>query len=413
MIITLIAMTQKYTFAIVFLSIAAGFFGGIFSVKYVYQPQANENGTTFTETVRVVEESEITDAIEEVTPAVVSIVALKDVPVNYYYRTDDNLSNPFISPFFDNNFNTDLDGVEYEYQEVSGGTGFIVREDGLIITNRHVVQDEEADYRVVLSDGTEYEAEVVSRDPFDDVAVVQIVAEEGTEFEYVEFGNSDDLKIGQKVVAIGNALAQYDNTATEGIISAKGRDVAAYDESAGLTRNLSGLLQTDAAINFGNSGGPLINLEGKVIGMNTAVANYANGIGFAIPSGDLMPIIESVEEYGEIVRPVLGVRFLMLSQSEAKEISEELDGGALLVANELSGVSSIIEGGAADEAGIEDLDVILAVDGEEINLDNPLHKVVRSYKPGDKITILLWRDGEQLELEVTLKSSKDSESLAE
>ena len=254
---------------------------------------------------------------------------------------------------------------------------------------------------------------MVSRDPFDDVAVVQIVAEEGTEFEYVEFGNSDDLKIGQKVVAIGNALAQYDNTATEGIISAKGRDVAAYDESAGLTRNLSGLLQTDAAINFGNSGGPLINLEGKVIGMNTAVANYANGIGFAIPSGDLMPIIESVEEYGEIVRPVLGVRFLMLSQSEAKEISEELDGGALLVANELSGVTSIIEGGAADEAGIEDLDVILAVDGEEINLDNPLHKVVRSYKPGDKITILLWRDGEQLELEVTLKSSKDSESLAE
>lgn len=390
---------------VILLSMAAGFFGGAVSIKYFFEPPVIENyGQDRNSTLIVVEESETTASIAQVSPAVVSIVALKDVPVG----------GPQV---FDNGpFNIILDSqseTEYEYQEVSGGTGFIVNEGGLVLTNRHVVQDEEADYKVVLNDGTEYEAEVVSRDPFDDIAVVQIQVndqEQSVKFPFVEFGSSDDLKVGQTVVAIGNALARYDNTATEGIISAKGRDVSAYNEGAGLTQNLSGLLQTDAAINFGNSGGPLVNLQGQVVGMNTAVANAAQGIGFAIPSDELVPILKSVEEYGEIVRPVLGVRFVMLTEEEAMEMDENLEGGALLVADELAGTDSIIEGGAADEAGIEDLDVIVMVDEHEVNLDNPLHKVIRGYAPGDVIKVKVWRNGEYLEFDVTLKSSQELKS---
>lgn len=401
----------KIVVPIVILSMAAGFFGGLVSVKYVYVPQGS-NGVGGNEIIRTVEESDITKAIERVSPSVVSIVALKDVPVNYYYRTDKNVTNPFVSPFFNNPLETQLPNVEYKYEEVSGGTGFIVQADGLVLTNRHVVQDEEADYKIVLSDGSEYEAEVKSRDPFDDVAILQIVMKDAgkADFPFVEFDDSDSLKIGQRVVAIGNALAQYNNTATEGIISAKGRDVAAYDEGAGLTRNLSGLLQTDAAINFGNSGGPLVDMDGKVIGMNSAVANSANGIGFAIPSNDIAPILKSFQENGEIVHPVLGVRFLMLTEAEAQEIDKSLKSGALLVADELNGVDSVIKDGAADNAGLQGLDVILAVDGEEINLDNPLHKVIRKYAPGDKITLRVWREGKEIEVNVTLMSSKDLEA---
>lgn len=392
----------KLIIPVVLVSMAAGFFGGALSVKYyAFDFDRNDGENITPAVVKVVEESELTDAIEEVAPSVVSIVALKDVPVG---GGQVHLQGPY--SFF---FQQPQNSVEYEYQEVSGGTGFIVNVDGLILTNRHVVQDEEADYRVVLNDGKEYEAEVVSRDPFDDIAVVKIVMTEGekADFEYVEFGDSDDLKVGQTVVAIGNALAEYDNTATEGIISAKGRDVAAYNEGAGLTQNLSGLLQTDAAINFGNSGGPLVNLEGQVIGMNTAVANAANGIGFAIPSNDLAPILASVQEYGKIVRPVMGVRFLMLDEKQAQEISEELDRGALLIADELAGLDSIIEGGAADEAGLQDLDVILQIDDQVIDSENPLHTVVRNYAPGDTIKVKVWRDGEELEFDVTLKSSEE------
>lgn len=402
----------KIVVPIVLLSMAAGFFGGLVSVKYVYVPTDLSADGAANEIVRTVEESDVTDAIERVAPSVVSIVALKDVPVNYYYRTDKNVTNPFVSPFFNNPNESKLPNVEYKYEQVSGGTGFIVQADGLVLTNRHVVQDEEADYKIVLSDGSEYEAEVKSRDPFDDVAVLQIVVKDGekADFPFVEFDDSDSLKIGQKVVAIGNALAQYNNTATEGIISAKGRDVAAYDEGAGLTRNLSGLLQTDAAINFGNSGGPLVDMDGKVIGMNSAVANSANGIGFAIPSNDIAPILKSFQDNGEIVHPVLGVRFLMLTEDQAKEIDKSLTAGALLVADELQGVDSIVKGGAADKAGLKDLDVILAVDDEEVNLDNPLHKIIRKYAPGDKITLRVWRDGKEIEIDVTLMSSKDIEA---
>jgi serine protease Do len=286
-----------------------------------------------------------------------------------------------------------------------GGTGFIVDASGLVVTNKHVVLNKKANYKVILSDGSEYLAKFLSEDPFDDVAVLKIQTEK-INFPVVALGDSDDLKIGQKVVAIGNALAMYGNTVTSGIISAKGREVEAYNDY-GTIQNMTGLIQTDAAINLGNSGGPLVNLDGAVIGMNVAVQELAQSIGFAIPIDDLKPVIASVKKNGEVIRPVVGLNFVMMTKSQAQEFDKTLDHGALLVVNGVSGRSAIQKDGAADKAGLKDMDVILSVDSIPVTLENPLHKIIRNYNPGDTLALSVWRNGKIVEFELTLKSNKD------
>jgi len=289
--------------------------------------------------------------------------------------------------------------------DVYGGTGFIVDASGLVLTNKHVVLDKRANYKIVLSDGSEYLAKFLSEDPFDDVAVLKIQNSKN-DFPIVELGNSENVKIGQKVVAIGNALAMYGNTVTAGIVSAKGRDVEAYNDY-GDVQNMSGLIQTDAAINLGNSGGPLVDLSGEVIGMNAAVQEAANNIGFAIPIDDLKPVIASVKKNGDIVRPVLGVSFVMLTKSQAQDLDKGLNNGALLVVNNDSGGSAIQKGGAADKAGLKDMDVILSVNSIPVTLENPLHKIIRNYNPGDTVSLSVWRNGKIAAYKLTLKSNKD------
>ena len=289
---------------------------------------------------------------------------------------------------------------------VSQGSGFVISPDGYIMTNFHVVKGaKKITVHLQGASNRELEASLIGGDSYTDIAVIKLDDKYGKDFPFLEFGDSETLEVGEWVVAIGNPF-QLESSVTAGVISAKGRqDLQITDYEC--------FLQTDAAINPGNSGGPLIDLEGKVIGMNTAIVSQSGGymgIGFAIPSDDLVPILKSVEEYGEIVRPVLGVRFLMLTEDGAKEISEDLSAGALLIADELAGIDSIIVGGAADKAGLEDLDVILEVDGEAINLDNPLHTVIRAYLPGDTINVKLWREGEELEFEVVLMSSTELEA---
>lgn len=326
-----------------------------------------------------IEDSQIIEAINKVDPAVVSII------------TSDKL---------------DPKSLEIPLKDdIYGGTGFIVDSSGLILTNKHVVLDKKANYKVVLSDGSEYLAKFLSEDPFDDVAVLKIQSEK-MDFPVVTLGDSENIKIGEKVVAIGNALALYGNTVTSGIISARGREVEAYNDF-GSIQNMSGLLQTDAAINLGNSGGPLVNLDGEVIAMNAAVQESANSIGFAIPIDDLKPIIASVKKNGEIIRPVLGVNFVMLTKSQAHDLDKTLDHGALLVINGGGDRSAIQKNGAADKAGLKDMDVILSVDSVAVTLENPLHKIIRNYNPGDTIKIQVWRNGKLEEFNLTLKSNKD------
>ena len=361
------------------LAFVSGLIGGFVGGRLYDNDSNNANGRSIVNN-SYVEESQVIQAINKVDPGVVSIV------------TADTL---------------DPKSLEIPNKDdVYGGTGFLFDAKGLILTNKHVVLDKKANYKVVLSDGSEYLAKFLDEDPFDDVAVLKIQSDNKTDLPVVNFGDSDNLKIGQKVVAIGNALAMYDNTVTSGIISAKGREVEAYNDY-GAVQNMSGLLQTDAAINLGNSGGPLVNLDGEVIGMNVAVQESANGIGFAIPIDDLKPVIASIEKNGEIIRPVLGVNFVMLTKTQAQDLSKSLDHGALLVVSGGINKSAIQVGGAADKAGLKDMDVILSVDAIPVTLENPLHKIIRNYNPGDTIKIQVWRNGKIAEFNLTLKSNKD------
>lgn len=344
-----------------------------FGLKQVSDGKLIENRT-------YIEDSQIISAIKKVDPAVVSIV------------TSDSL---------------DAKSLEIPVKDdIYGGTGFIVDASGLILTNKHVVLNKKADYKVVLNDDSQYLAKFLSEDPFDDVAVLKIQNDKKIEFPVVVFGDSDNLVIGQRVVAIGNALALYGNTVTSGIISGKGRDVVAYNDF-GVAQNLSGLIQTDAAINLGNSGGPLVNLDGQVVAMNVAVLELANSIGFAIPINDLKAIVASVKKNGEIIRPVLGVNFIILDKIQAQALDKSLDHGALLVESSDNVRIAVQKNGAADKAGLKEMDVILSVNDIEITPQNALHKIIRNYNPGDMVMMKVWRDGKIITVKVTLKSNKD------
>jgi serine protease Do len=379
-------------FLTVFIAVFMGLFGavlGVWALEFGFlgsggvlsAEDGGGIGTVSSPGVTFVDQSQAVEAIAGVTPAVVSIVASKDVVVG-----------PYFAP-------------QLQRADIGGGTGFIVNNGGFILTNKHVVADSDAEYKVVLEDGREYLVDVLSVDPFDDIAVLGIVGHkergdlDGIMFADVEFGDSDALQVGQPVYAIGNALSLYGNTVSSGIVSALGRDVFVYDESAGRQENLSGLIQTDAAINLGSSGGPIINLDGEVVAMSVAVAD-ANGIGFAIPVNDLKPIVDSMGKYGKIVRPVLGARFLILNPAQARELG--VSNGAILVSGDKVGERAVQKGGPADEAGLREGDVILSVDGNLVSLERPLHKMIRQREPGDEVSLKLWRDGKELEVEVEL-----------
>lgn len=359
-----------------------------------------------------VEESSFTQAIEKVRPSVVSIILTKDLQVvrQQPFFFDFN-NDPFLSPF--EQFFGPLQPQqqpkqkqqpreqkepEKKRQRVGGGSGFIVAKDGLVVTNRHVVDDDDAQYTVVLSDGQEFPAKLISKDPLNDLAVVKIQTKEGQsklpDFVSVQFGDSSNLKVGQRVLAIGNALAEYQNTVTAGIISAMGREIVAAD-ARGSSETLSGLLQTDAAINPGNSGGPLVNLAGEVIGVNVAIAASANGIGFAIPANDVKPVVMSVQKTGKIVRPILGVRYMILTEDRAKELQlKGVKNGAMLVSgDESQGEFAVIPGGPGEKAGLKKGDVILEVDSQKIDSDYTLQQAIRNKMPGDKIRVKVWSSG--------------------
>ena len=399
---------------VVILSIIGGFLGGALTVNLlggVYME--GEDGQAIQKVVEktaYVEESAVIDTVKKVSPAVVSIVVTKDLTL-YKQRPFGFEEFFFNDPFFDFPFMTpELDeegNIQYERRKMGGGSGFIVTKEGLIVTNKHVVEDLEAYYTVIMNDGTEYQAEVISRDPLNDIAVVRITDSEGNgvdDLPVVELGSSADLQVGQRVVAIGNALAEYENTVTTGVISAKGREITAGTVRE--TETLINLLQTDAAINPGNSGGPLVNLDGQVIGINVAIASGAQGIGFAIPVDDIKPIIESIKEHGRIIRPFLGVRYMLLDEKRAEELKIDVEGGALLVGNEAEGEFAVIPGSPADKAGLQIKDVILEVDGKKITVDTPLQNLIGEKAPGNTITLKVWRGGEILELKATLAEAK-------
>lgn len=325
--------------------------------------------TNTTEKLVLEESSAVIDSSKKVSPAVVSILSKSDIQ-DFFGRV---------------------------YQQEGGGTGFIITNDGLILTNKHVVSDANAEYTVFTSDGKSYSAKILATDPDNDLAVVKIDA---TGLPVVELGDSDKVEIGEWVIAVGNALAEFHNTVTVGVVSAKDRKITA--SSGGSSEQLTGLFQTDTAINAGNSGGPLVNLKGQVIGINTAVATNAQNIGFAIPINSAKKAIDSVKKTGKIIRPMMGVRYVNITKELAKANNLASDQGALVYKGKNAGEVAVVSGGPADKAGVKEGDIILAINGEEINENNPLNKIIQNFNPGDEVELTILRNGEQKKVKLKL-----------
>lgn len=283
-------------------------------------------------------------------------------------------------------------------QTQAAGTGMVISSDGLIMTNKHVVSDTNAVYAVITSDGKTYKnAKVLARDPYNDVAFVKIDAKG---LKPVTFGDSGAIVVGQNVIAIGNALGQFQNTATTGIVSGFGRSIQAGDGNGGNTETLTNLIQTDAAINPGNSGGPLVTTAGEVIGMNTATAGNAQNIGFAIPVSEIKNQIKSVIANGTIVRPYLGVRYTELTPQLAQQNNLSVDYGAYL--------TSVVSGSPANKAGLQQDDIITKINIDSISATNSLQSIMAKYQVGDEITVTYLRDGKTKTVKVKLEKAPNS-----
>jgi len=295
---------------------------------------------------------------------------------------------------------------ETQTQE-SAGTGFIISGDGVIVTNRHVVPAGASQVSVTLADGTKYDdVEVIGRSTQSsslDVAFLKIKDPKGKKLTKVTLGDSAKVEVGDKVVAIGNALGQFQNTVTSGIISGFGRDVVASADGSGEGgESLTDLFQTDAAINQGNSGGPLVNVNGDVIGINTAVAGGADNIGFAIPINDVKGLISSVLNSGELKQSYLGVRYVSLTDDVAYELNLDIKRGAYLAPGDSS---AVIAGSPADKAELKEKDIITKVNGITIDDKTSLSSALSRFQVGDKVTLTVIRDGKTIKVEVTLEDA--------
>jgi serine protease Do len=282
-------------------------------------------------------------------------------------------------------------------QQQGAGTGMIVSSDGYVLTNKHVV-DGTNTIKVVLADGTTHEnVRVIGTDPLNDVAFLKI--DNVTNLPAVEIGDSSTTRVGQQVVAIGNSLGQYQNTVTTGIISGIGRPISA--QSGDTVETLTDLLQTDAAINPGNSGGPLLNLSGQVIGINTAIVEDAQGIGFAIPINATKGILKGVLAGNGVKRAYLGVNFVSITAEVAKFYNLPVKKGAYVHASRGSAVTA---GSPAEKAGIKDGDIITKVGNLEVGEKGSVSSLVAEYQPGDTIELTILRDGKTTTLPVAIEA---------
>lgn len=363
-----------------------------------------------TTNVKIQEESASTEVVKTVSPSVVSIIITKDLSKIYsstgpspFGDMFGDLGFPF-NFFFQQQPSQQTPQQPQGKQEVGGGTGFVIdQQKGLILTNRHVVDDTEAEYTVLTNDGQRFAATVVARDSINDMALVQI---QDKSLPAAKLGDSDTVQIGQTVIAIGNALGEYRNTVTKGVISGIGRNVVAGD-NRGSSESLEGVFQTDAAINPGNSGGPLVNLQGEVIGINTAVNSQGQLIGFALPINEAKRMIMSYDKYGRIVRPYLGIRYILVTPELAKANKLEVDYGALLVRGETAQDLAIIPGSPADKAGLVENDIILEVNGQRIDQEHSLVKLLSKYQPGELVKLKVYHKGETKDISITLDEFKE------
>lgn len=343
------------------------------------------------------------DAVKKVAPCVVSIVVAKYLP-----RMHDVGPLDLFSPFM---MGDGEDGAGQKVK-VGGGSGFIVHPDGLILTNKHVVFDEDAEYTVIMNDLSEHPAKVLSRDPVNDIAVLKIDSDasagaRGKKFPHAALASGKDIELGQTVIAIGNALGLFSNSVSKGIISGLARSISASlggtPESA-LTETLRGVIQTDVAINQGNSGGPLINLEGEVVGINTAVIFGAQNIGFAIPVDWAKSDMKDIMEHGRIIKPYLGLMYVMLTPELSRHYALKASCGALVVGH--PGATAVVANSPAAKAGLQEHDIIMKVGTINLDEKSDLMELLQKHKVGDTVKLGYLRGGSEQNCDVTLEERK-------
>jgi len=400
----------------IFLSSFCGFLAGIISSGYFYSlinspfnVEVSKKEPNPSYLARTSHEEAIIQVVKKASPAVVSIVVSKDVPIiERYFRNPFEELEPFFGPLPFKFRIPEYRQRGFEKKEVAWGTGFIVSEDGLVLTNKHVVSETDAEYTVFTVEGKKFPARVLARDPFQDIAILKIEKEGITDkegnfvlkpFPTLKLGDSDKLEIGQTVIAIGNVLGEFRNSVSVGVISGLGRTITA--SGGGLVETLEDVIQTDAAVNRGNSGGPLLNLQGEVVGVNTAMVLEAQNIGFAIPINKAKKDIEQVKKFGKIIYPFLGIRYIIVTEEIQKENNLPVNYGAWIVGG--PGEPGVVKGSAADKAGLKEGDIILEFNGEKITSENSLAKIIRKYNPGDKVVLKLLRGKEIKTLEVVLE----------
>lgn len=340
------------------------------------------------------EKSPIIEVAKKACPAVITVVISKDLP---------KIEGFYFFPYGDQKFIVPkVEKGKREKTKIGGGSGFIVSSDGYIITSNHVVEDKTADYTIIFDPSRKFESKVVSRDPINDIAILKVNAKD---LPYLDLGDSEKIELGQTVIAVGNALGEFHDTISTGVVSGLSRYITAFSGINHQAERLRGLIQTDAAINPGNSGGPLVDLDCKVIGINTAMVMDAQNIGFAIPINYAIKDLEEVKKYGKVRRPFLGVKYILLN----KEISEKnklpVDYGAFIV-RETLGESAIIKGSAAEKAGLKEFDIILECNGKKVTEEDSLSRLLQEQEVNNEIPLKVLRNKKEMTVKVKLEEKE-------
>jgi len=353
--------------------------------RYAIRDKQEEKSIEEVSRTIVDEESVVVSVVEKVSPSVVTVSISKTQIVG------GNSFDPF--GFWGNFFGTPFNQTQPEEQKIEQdiGSGFIISDDGLVVTNKHVVSDTNAKYKIVTSDDQELEVSDIYRDPMEDLAILKV---NGSNLVPVELGDSGKLKVGQTVIAIGTALGEFRSTVTAGVISGLGRGIDAGSPYQ-VSERLDNVIQTDAAINPGNSGGPLLNSVGQVIGVNVAVSQSGQNIGFALPINIVKSSIDNFKITGEFERPFLGVSYRLISKKAA--ILNEVPQGAY--------IEMVVEKSGAAKAGIKIGDIITEIDGNKLVGEDSgiLINIINKKKIGDTIEVKIWRDGKETSVKVILE----------
>lgn len=349
----------------------------------------------------------IVEAIKKVKPAVVSVVITKEIPeevLNHlpYFGPGGMLVPPGNRPGAE----TELEKIPQDNEKikVGGGSGFIVSRDGLVLTNKHVVQDPEATYTVVTEDDNHFPAKVLARDPINDIAILKIESEK--ELPFVKLADSGRLELGETLIAIGNTLGEFKNTVSVGVASGLSRFITAQNEFSGEAAFLRGLIQTDAAINPGNSGGPLVNARGEAIGINVAVILGAQNVGFAIPINAASRDLDDLKRFGRLRKPFLGVRYLIINKEIKDRLKLAVDSGAYVMKENNPGDEAVVKNSPAEKAGIKEKDIILEFNGIKLTSQKNLQDVLENCKVGESVPLKVLRGEKEEELKLTLEERK-------